>query len=251
MHTLLKIFLNRHDIHVIQLLFLQKACLSFQWDVNPAQGASTPLLCACTEKMVRSLQGSVIFPVLTTYTMQTTGNAWTKCSDLTPASLHHLLGMLSATKDPEEALISLFSRCFRGDFFALLKQNDSTTCARASDINEHSNSEGSGCLHLLRSRLTTVNSMDTILGMEAAQWFLLMAPSSSAGIFLALLFLYFNLFSCWPGQGLATQMAWELPWWQPTERWLCQGFCSGKDPEEHIPTSGCHGLGRECSKQCR
>lgn len=157
--------------------------------------------------------------------------------------------MLSATKDQEEALISLFSRCSKDDFSAPLKQDDSTTRARASDINEHLDSEGPGCLHLLRSR--TVNSMETIPGMEAAQWFLLMPPSSSADIFPALLFLYFNLFSCWPAQGLAAQTAWELPWWQPRERWLCQGFCSGKDPEEHIPTSGCHGLGREHSKQCR
>lgn len=157
--------------------------------------------------------------------------------------------MLSATKDPEEAL-SLYSKCLNDDFSALLKQDDSTACARARAINEHLNSEGPGCLHLLSSRITNVNSLETILGTDAAQWLLLMGPSSSADTFLALLFLYFNLFSCWPGQGLAAQMAWELPWWQPMERWLCQGFCSGKDPEEHIPTSGCHGLGRQHSKQC-
>lgn len=159
--------------------------------------------------------------------------------------------LLSATRDPEEALINLFSRCFKDDFSALLKQDDSTPCARASDTNEHLNSEGPGCLHLLRNRITAVNSMETILGMDTAQWFLLMGSSSSADIFPALLFLYFNPFPRWPGQGLATQMAWELPWWQPTERWLRRGSCSGKDPEEHIPTSGCHGLGREHSEQCR
>lgn len=53
------------------------------------------------------------------------------------------------------------------------------------------------------------------------------------------------LFSCWPGQGLAAGMASELPWWRPKGRWLCQSSCSGMGPEERIPISGCHGLGRE------
>lgn len=75
--------------------------------------------------------------------------------------------MLSATKDPEEVL-SLYSKCFNDDFSALLKQDGSTACARARDINEHLNSEGPGCLYLLRSRITNVNSLETILGMDAA-----------------------------------------------------------------------------------
>lgn len=61
--------------------------------------------------------------------------------------------MLSTAKDPEEALISLFSRCFKDDFSALLQRDDRTICARASDINEPLSSEGPACPHLLRSRI--------------------------------------------------------------------------------------------------
>lgn len=69
--------------------------------------------------------------------MQTTGNTWTKCFGLSPLSLHCLLDAKCYPTLTRSSLISLFSRCFKGDdFSALLKQEGwqlRAPCASTSD----------------------------------------------------------------------------------------------------------------------
>lgn len=133
----------------------------------------------------------------TVYIMQTTRNKvfWLE-SALSPL----LVGSKCYQTPTRSSQISLFSKGFKGgDFSALLKQAGwqvRASCASTSDINEHLNSEDPGCLHMFGSRITLVNCLKKALGIDTARWFLLMGPTSSAEIFLALHFLYFSPFSC-------------------------------------------------------